>query len=120
MVLLLFQHAYIPNVKANYLSLEILVAECYLLSSIAQAVFQLRGQPEVDLLASSHHNQCQYYYTLENPLPLGALGLNVFNHPWTYQVRFMFPPALVPSDSVQVSGRTCQGQFSIVILVAPH
>ena len=30
-------------------------------------------------------------------LPLGALGLNAFNHPWTFWVRYVFPPpALVP------------------------
>ena len=33
---------------------------------------------------------------LGNPLPLGAYGLNAFNHPWTGQVSYVFPPALVP------------------------
>ena len=59
--------------------------------------FSLWGLPDVDLLASSCSTQCQHYYTLESPLPLGALGLNAFNHPWTFQVSYMFPsPALVP------------------------
>ena len=41
--------------------------------------------------------QCWQYYILESPPPLGVLGLNVFNHPWTFQVSYVFPlPALVP------------------------
>ena len=64
---------------------------------MAQAAFCLRGLPEVDLLASSHSTQFQHYDTFESPLPLGALGLNAFNHPWMFQVSCMFPsPALVP------------------------
>ena len=31
-------------------------------------------------------------------LLLGTLGLNAFNHPWTYQVSYFFPPELVPLD----------------------
>ena len=43
----------------------------------------------VDILI--YHNQCHQYYTLENPLMLGALELNAFNHLWTYQVSNVFP-----------------------------
>ena len=76
---------------------------------MAQAAFCLWGLPAVDLLASSHTTQSQHYYTLEIPLPLRALGLNAFNHPWMFQVSYVFPPpVLVPPSSVQVSGRTCQ------------
>ena len=72
---------------------------------MVQAAFHLKGQPHVDLLASSHTNQCQYSYTLESPLPLAALALNAFNYPQTYQVSYVFPsPALVP---LVLSGRTC-------------
>ena len=56
-----------------------------------QVAFPLLGQLEVYLFASSHTNQCQYYYTLENTLPLEAVRLNAFNHPWTYQVNYIFP-----------------------------
>ena len=78
------------NVKANYLSQGRLVPEWHLLPQIAQEAFKLWGQPEVDLLASSCTNQCQHYYTFENPLPLVAFGFNTFNHPWTYQVSYLF------------------------------
>ena len=92
--------AYIPihlNVEADYLSLGQLPLEWHLLSQMAQVALHLWGLPEVDLLASSHTNQCQHYYTLETLLPLGALGLNAFNCPWTFQVSYEFlPPALVP------------------------
>ena len=81
--------AYIPthlNVEANFLSQGRLLPEWHLLPHIAQAAFQLCGLSGVDVLASSHSTHCQQYYTSEIPLPLWALGLNAFNHPWTYQV----------------------------------
>ena len=88
---------YIPtylNVEANYLSQDWMLPEWHLLPQVA---FHLWGLPEVDLMASFHSTQCQHYYTLESPLPLGALGLNTFNHPWMFQVSYVFPPpALVP------------------------
>ena len=76
-----------------------------LMPNIAQAPFQLWGQPELDLLLSL---LWQHYYTLESPLPLEALGMNTFNHPWTYEMIYVFSPsALVPPSSVQASARTC-------------
>ena len=79
--------AYIPthfNVEANYLSEGWLTPKYNLLPQMAQAAFYLWGLLQVGLLASSYTIQCQHYYTLEIPLPLGALGLNAFNHPWTF------------------------------------
>ena len=69
--------AYMPthlSVEANHLSLGRVL---HLLPCITQAAFHLWSQPEVDLLASSHTSQCQLYYTLANPLLLGALMWNV-------------------------------------------
>ena len=80
--------AYIPthlNVEVDYLSWDQLLPQWHLLPQVAHAVFHLWGLPEVDLLASSHSTQCQHYYTLETPLPLGALGLNAFSHPWLFR-----------------------------------
>ena len=80
----LLQHTFIPthlSVEADYLSWDQLLPEWHLLPQVAHAAFCLWGLPEVDLLASSHSTQCQHYYTLETPLPLGALGLNAFSHP---------------------------------------
>ena len=92
--------AYIPthlNVEADFLSQDWLLLEWHLLPQVAQAAFCLWGLLEVDLLASSHSTQCQHYFTLETPLPLGALGLNAFSHPWNFQVSYVFLPlALVP------------------------
>ena len=70
------------SVEDNYLSQHQLLPEWHLPPQVAQVAFCLCGLPEVDLLASFHTIQCQHYYTLETPLPLGALGLNTFNHPW--------------------------------------
>ena len=102
--------AYIPthlNVKADYLSQDQLLPEWHLLPPLAHAAFHLWGLPEVDLLASSHSAQCQHYDTLETPLPLGALGLNAFSHPWTFQESYVSSSCSGSSGSVQVSGRTC-------------
>ena len=59
----------LPRVKAEYLLQGRLVPKWHLLN-IAEAVFQLWHQPEVDLLASSCTNQCQHNYTFENLLPV--------------------------------------------------
>ena len=78
------------------------------------------GLPEVDLLASSHSTQCQHYFTLETPLPLGTLGLNAFSHPWTFQVSYVFPPpALVPLVLSRFLAEHVNGQLRHLILVAP-
>ena len=77
--------AYIPthlSVEANYLSWHWMLSDWHLLPEVAQVAFYFWGLPEVDLLASSHSTQCQHYYALESPLPLGALGLNALTHPW--------------------------------------
>ena len=69
--------AYIPthlNVEVDFLSQDQLLPEWHLLPQVAQGVFHHWGLPEVDLLASSCSTQCQHYFTLETPLPVGALG----------------------------------------------
>ena len=86
------------------------------------AAFHLWGQLEVDLVASSHTSQCQHYYTLEHPLPLGGLRLNAFNHPWTYQLSYVFPPpTLVPLVLLRFQTRTChrsiQTSYSVFVLL---
>ena len=53
-----------------------MVQEWGLLLHIAEAAFQLGGQLGMELLVSSHNNQCQYCYTLDNPLPLAAFYLS--------------------------------------------
>ena len=103
---------YIPthlNVEADYLSQDWLLLEWHLLPQATHAAFCLRGLPEVDLLASSCSTQCQHYYTLETPLPLGVLELNAFSHPWDFSGKLcVSSTGSSSSSSVQVSGRTCQ------------
>ena len=114
---------YIPshlNVEANYLSWNQMLLKWHLLPQVAQAAFHLWGLPEVDLLASSHSTQCQHYYTLESPLPLVGLCLNAFNHPWMFQVSYVFPaPALVPLVLFKFLAEHFKGQLRCLILVAP-
>ena len=85
-------------------------------------IFSLRWLKQlfaVDLLASSHTTHCQHYYTLETPLPLGPLGLNAFNHPWTFQVSYVFPsPALVPLVLSKSLVKHVNSQLRYLILVA--
>ena len=115
--------AYIPthlNVEADSLSQDQLLPQWHLLPQVAHAAFCLWALLEVDLLASSCSTQCQHYYTLESPLPLGALGLNAFSHPWTFQVSYVFsPPALVPLVLSKFLAEYVSGQLRHLILVAP-
>ena len=115
--------AYIPihlNVEADFLSQDWLFPKWHLLPQVAQAAFHLWGLPEVDLLATSHSTQCQHYFTLETPLPVGALGLNAFSHPWNFQVSYVFPPlALVPLVLSKFLAEHINGQLRHLLLVAP-
>ena len=114
--------AYIPthlNVEADYLSYDWLLPEWHLLPQVTRAAFCLWGLLEVDLLASSHSTQCQHYFTFETPLPLGSLGLNAFGHPWTFQISYVFPLALVPLVLSKFLAGHVKGQLRHLILVAP-
>ena len=100
--------AYIPthlNVEADYLSWDQLLLEWHLLSQVAEVAFCLWGLPEVDLLASSCSTQCQHYFTLETPLPVGALGLNAFSHPWNFSGKLCLSSC---GSGPSCSSRTCQ------------
>ena len=116
--------AYIPthlNVEADFLSQDWLLPEWHLLPQVAQAAFYLWGLPEMDLLASSRSTQCQHYFTLETPLPVGALGLNAFSHPWNFQVSYVFPPpVLVPLVLSKFLVEHVNGQLRHLLLVAPY
>ena len=74
----------------------------------------------MDLLTSSCSTQCHHYFTLETLLPLGALGLNAFSHPWKFQVRYVFRPlALVPLVLSKFLVEHVNGQLRHLLLVAP-
>ena len=106
--------------EADYLSWDWLLPEWHLLPQVAQIAFCLWGLPEINLLASSYSTQCQHYFTLETPLPLGALGLNTFSHPWTFQVSYVFPPlALVPLVLSKFLAEHVSGQLRHLILAVP-
>ena len=92
-VLLLFKHPFLPiSVWKQIIWPGVgCFWSCIFFPQMVQVAFHLWGLPEVDLLASSHTTECQHYYTLETPLPLGALELNAFNHPWMFQVSCVFP-----------------------------
>ena len=57
---------------------------------------------------------------LENPLPFVALGMNDFNHPWTYQVSYVYlPAAWVPPVLSKFLAEHFTGQFRLLILPVP-
>ena len=113
-------HSYPLNVEADFLSWDRMLLEWHLLPQVVQAAFHLWGLPEVDLLASSHSTQCQHYFTLKTLLPLGALGLNAFSHPWNFQVSYVFPPpALVPLVLSKFLAEHVNGQLRHLLLMAP-
>ena len=105
--------------KADYPSQGRSVLEWYLLPHIAWAAIHPWGQPDVDLLAYLHTRECQLNYTLENPLPLGTLGLNAFNQHWNYQVSNVFPPSFVPLVLSKFLAAHVTSQFRLLILVGP-
>ena len=108
------------NVEADYQSWDQLLPDWHLLPQVVEAAFCLWGLPEVNLLVSSHSTQCQHYFTLETPLPLEALGLNAFSHPWTFWVSYVFPPpALVPLVLSRFLAEHVNGQIRHWILVVP-
>ena len=93
-----------------------MLPEWHVISQVAHAAFHLWGLPEVDLLASSHSTQYKHYYALESPLTLGASVLNAFNHPWMFQVHFVFPPpALVPLVLSKFLAEHVKGQLRHLI-----
>ena len=57
---------------------------------------------------------------METPLPQGALGLNAFSHPGTFQVSYVFPPpALVSLVLSKFLAEYVSSQLRHLILVAP-
>ena len=110
--------AYIPthlNVEADYLSWDQMLLEWHFLPQMAQAAFHLWVFPEVDLLASSHSTQCQHYYILESPLPVGGLGVECLQPSLDVSGKLCVASSCISSSgSVQVSGRTCQRSAQMV------
>ena len=107
------------NVKADFLSWDWLPLEWHLLPQVAQAAFHLWSLPEVDPLASFCSTQCQYYFPLETPLPLGALGLNVFSHHWKFQVSYVSSSGSGPLVLSKFLAEHVNGQLRHLLLVAP-
>ena len=101
------------SVEADFL------LEWHFLFQMAQGAFQLGDKLGMDLLASSHTNQCQHFYTLENLLPLVALGLNAFSHPWMCQVSYIFfHPTLGALVLPSFLEEHVTGQYRALIVVA--
>ena len=121
MVLLLFQHTFLPiSMWRPIICPGVRWFQSGISPQVAQAAFHLWGLPEVDLLPSSCTTQCQCYYTMESPLPPGDCGLNAFNHPWMFQVSYVFPsPTLVPLVLSKFLAEYFKGQLKLLILVVP-
>ena len=53
--------------------------------------FKFWGLPEVGSVGILMYHVVLAGLYLGKSLPLGALGFNTFNHPWIYQVSYVFP-----------------------------
>ena len=91
--------AYIPtylNVEADFVSQGKVVPRLHLLLHIAWTAFQLLGQQE-SICWHPHVPINVTFITFWNTHYLKEPWLNAFNHPWTFQVSYVFPPpALIP------------------------
>ena len=59
-------------------------------------------------MASSYTNQCQHYYTLQNPLPLGGLWVEYFQPSLGISGKLSLSfPCISSYTSVQVYGGIC-------------
>ena len=59
-------------------------------------------------------------FHLEQPLPLGAFKLNVFNHLWKSQVSYVFPPpALIPLVLSKFLAEHITSKLRFLSLVSP-
>ena len=96
------------NVQAEYLSQGQSVTKWHLFPPIAQAAVHLWCKPELDLVVSSHTNQCLCCNTFESPLPLVAMRLDAFNSPWLIQVSlFVFSFSFSSPGPFQVPSTMC-------------
>ena len=105
------------NLETNYLSWDQTLLEWHLLPQVAQAAFCLWGLPEVNLLASSHSNQCQQPALLHIGISTTSGGLRVecLQPSVDASVRLHVSSSCISSSgSVQVSGGTCQRSTQIV------
>ena len=101
----------IHNVEANYLLWKV-SSKIASSSSHNYNGISLLGLPGSESIGILTYHVMSPLLHLENVLPLGTLGLNTFNHPWTYQVTHSNPlPALASLVLSYVSGRMCHGSF---------
>ena len=115
---IIFIPAYVSTHLNVKLTISLGVGTCF--QTLLRLHFISLGQLEVNLLASTHNNQYQCYYTFECPLPLGTFGLNAFNHPWTCQVSYVLPSqSLAHMVLFMFLAENVTGQFRLPILVTP-
>ena len=115
--------AYIPthlNMEADYLSWDWLLPEWQLLPQRLMQPFAFGAFQRW----TCWHLLVPLNGSIITPWKLhylwGALGLNAFSHPWTFQVSYVFPPAaLVPLVLSKFLAEHVNSQLRHLILVAP-
>ena len=121
MVLLFFQNTFLPT--SMWRQIFCLGIGCFWSGTFflrwLRQLFVFGAFQRWTSLASSRSTQCQHFFTLETPLPVGALGLNAFSHPWKFQVSYVFPPlALVPLALSKFLAEHINSQLRHLLLVA--
>ena len=83
------------HLHADLISRNKVLPDWHLNKTVARKLFNMLGQPEVDLMATSRSNQVPQYYSAL--LDKEALGVDVFTQNWNmWRLAYVFPnPAMV-------------------------
>lgn len=80
----------IANVEADALSSENQEATWCILPEVAHQLFRAIAHPEVDLFAAADNVVVPRFFSIHRS-DSKAIGLDVFHHPWQFQLMYAFP-----------------------------
>ena len=104
----------LANIESDALSRGKAQDEWYLLPAVAQKIFRIYGDADVDLFASKDTAQLSTYFSLDRH-DHQALGVDALVHLWDFGVMYAFPPPSMILTVLQ-KFRRCKGKL---LLVAP-
>ena len=105
------------------LKLTVIHREWWSLNGIflhSQRSLQAYGSTDCGSVVFLMYQSVSPYYTVELPLPPGALVLNAFNYPWKFRAGYVFPhPGLIPQVLSMFIAECVTSQLRLLILVVP-
>ena len=82
------------HLHADLISRNKVMPDCHLDGSIAQKIFQLLGQYEVDIKATSNSHQAKVYFSTHQNNEAAALHASTEN--WSrFRLAYIFPPLVM-------------------------